>query len=323
MPELRIVFRADAAHSLGTGHVMRCLNLADALADRGALSTFICSRQPGHLGDIIRARGHELEWLPDQTAEVPPAYADALPLAWQADAAATRAILGARGIRPDWLVVDHYSLDRQWEAAVRNAASRIMAIDDLTGREHQCDVLLNQNLVAASDEHLIGQTGDATVLLGPRYALMSPRYAALRRRIPRREGPIRRLLIVLGDAGGTNVPGRVLEGAVALRRDDVLIDVVIALRSPHAEAIRALAASHPNVTVHQSVPDLANLIAAADLAIGGAGMTSWERACLGRPAVVIDLAENQTPLARALAENGLARWIGSALRRVLASSRGR
>lgn len=307
-----VAIRADAARDLGTGHVMRCLNLADGLASRGVAVTFICSPQPGHLGEVIEHRGHGLRWLPPQANPAKRVYTDALPLDCQEDAAATLAAIGEIGSRPSWIVVDHYSFDYQWERALRAGAERIMVIDDLTSRRHDCDLLLNQNMVVPADRHLLGETGDARVLLGPQFALMSPRYALLRDRIPPRQGPVRRLLVFLGDAGPVNVTGRVLDGILALGRQDILVDLVIAMRSPHAAQIREAASAHRFITVHQSTPDLAEQIAAADLAIGGAGATSWERLCLGLPALVIDLAENQRAIARALEAANFATWIGSA-----------
>lgn len=305
-----VVIRADASHAIGTGHVMRCLNLADGLRQKGMSAQFVCSPQEGHVGAVIEARGYPISWLPRRDPSVEPgAYRDALAIGWRQDADDTVSVIKGLPEKPDWLVADHYSLAHEWEAGLRPFVGRILAIDDLTGRRHDCDLLLNQNLVDDSDVALVGEAPGATVLLGPQYALMEPRYAALHERIPLREGPIERLLIFLGDAGGADVTGMALQAFLELGRGDIVVDLVPALRSPHADRIREMARLHPNVHVHQGLPSLAPLIAQADFAIGASGATSWERLCLGLPSLVIALAENQRPIARALHRHGLARWI--------------
>ena len=132
--EVKILFRADASIALGTGHVMRCLALADALKARGADCTFICTASKGDLLDLIEARGHCGRALrPPQGAQ--PA------VDWTVDAELSRT--HAREIGPDWLVVDHYRLGAEWERSLRPSVGKILAIDDI-GRAHSCDALLDQ-----------------------------------------------------------------------------------------------------------------------------------------------------------------------------------
>ncbi len=309
------LIRVDASTSIGTGHVVRCLTLANALAKKGADVSFICREHEGHLCDRIQEQGFAVHRLPAPAdgfrAGATPFHAVWLGAPWQEDAEQTGAAIRTLGVKPDWLVVDHYALDHRWEHALRPLVGRIFAIDDLADRIHDCDLLLDQNLVADIYTRYIGKVpADCSLLLGPEYALLQPIYAELHDRIPPREGPIRRILISFGGADSENLTGRALSAFLSLNRPDIDVDVVISDNSPYASEIRDQVAGHANIHLHGNLPTLAPLMAKADLAIGAAGTTSWERLCLGLPALVVTLAENQRPIADGLHRQGLVRWLG-------------
>lgn len=312
---MRVVFRTDAALAFGTGHVMRCLTLASALRERGAAVSFVCREHEGHLCDLIEERGLAVSRLPAPKAviqtEDTPTHTAWLGASWQEDAGQTRAAIEASGVKPDWLVVDHYALDKRWESVLRASVGRIMVIDDLADRVHDCDLLLDQNLVAQMHTRYADKVPVACgLLLGPEYALLQPIYAELHDRIPPREGPIRRIFIFFGGADSDNLTGRALTAFLHLNRSDIEVDVVITTGGPDAETIRQQVAGHGNIHLHSGLPTLAPLMAKADLAIGAGGVTSWERLCLGLPTLVVTLAENQRPIAKKLQEHGLIRWLG-------------
>ncbi|WP_067072658.1 UDP-2,4-diacetamido-2,4,6-trideoxy-beta-L-altropyranose hydrolase [Methanoculleus horonobensis] len=309
------VFRTDASHTIGTGHVIRCLTLANALAKKGAEVSFIFREHDGHFCDLIEEQGFIIHRLPaaDRKFEAPatPAHAAWLGATWQEDADQTGSIIKTLGVKPDWLVVDHYALDSRWERALRPLVGRIFVIDDLADRAHDCDLLLDQNLFADMQTRYATKVPeDCHLLLGPEYALLQPIYAELHGRIPPREGPVKRILLSFGGADRDNLAGRALVAFLSLNRPDIDVDVVISDSSPYAPGIRAQAAGHANVHLHSNLPTLAPLMARADLAIGAAGTTSWERLCLGLPALVVTLAENQRPIADELQRLGLVRWLG-------------
>ena len=312
---MRVDFRADASLAIGTGHVMRCLTLADALRERGATASFVCRKHEGHLCDLIEERGFAVGRLPEPKAgtcaDDGSAHVASLGAFWQEDATQTRTAIEAAGAKPDWLVVDHYAIDKRWENALRTSAGRIMVIDDLADREHDCDLLLDQNLVAHMDDRYAGKVPAACgLLLGPAYALLQPAYAELHDRIPPREGPIRRIFIFFGGADSDNLTRRALAAFLQLDRPEIEVDAVVTTSGPNAETIRQQVAGRGNIHVHSGLPTLAPLMAAADLAIGAGGATSWERLCLGLPSLVVTLSENQRPIADELNRRRLIRWLG-------------
>jgi UDP-2,4-diacetamido-2,4,6-trideoxy-beta-L-altropyranose hydrolase len=312
----KIVFRVDASLEIGTGHVMRCLTLAEALRDRGCESTFICREHPGNLIDLISERGFTALGLPavDVTQDLGhelnlPAHAAWLGADWRTDAAQTRMAMG--DITADWLVIDHYAIDERWERELRPACRRLMVIDDLADRNHDCDLLLDQNLIEGWQDRYRGNVPEnCALLLGPEYALMQPVYSELHDRLPPREGPIQRILVYFGGADTDNLTGMVISAFETLKSEQVSMDVVINPASPHAEPLRKLASRDGRIRLHEHLPSLAHLMAKADFAVGAGGATSWERCCLGLPSIVITLAENQRPIAAELHKLRLIQWLG-------------
>jgi UDP-2,4-diacetamido-2,4,6-trideoxy-beta-L-altropyranose hydrolase len=310
---MRVVFRADASPIIGTGHVVRCLTLAGALKRQGADVEFVCREMAGGFADAIAAGGYRLHLLspgreaPDRGG---PVHAAWLHASAAEDADATREAI-AGGVRPDWLVVDHYALDARWETALRPHAKRLTVIDDLADRRHDCDLLLDQNLVGNAEIRYAGKVpAHCGFMLGPHYALLQPEYAELHDCIPPREGPIQRILVYFGGGDAHNLTGMAINAFMSLGRADIQLDVVASARSPHAETIHRQVAGQSNIHLHGDLPTLAPLMAGADLAIGAGGATSWERCCLGLPSAVITLAENQRPIAAELARREVIRWLG-------------
>ncbi|QEA40910.1 UDP-2,4-diacetamido-2,4,6-trideoxy-beta-L-altropyranose hydrolase [Pistricoccus aurantiacus] len=314
-----VVFRVDASLTIGTGHVMRCLTLADALREQGAECHFLCRAHPGHLIEAIRAQGFDTDTLPlqpetlEERQDTPRlAHADWLGASWQEDARWSRELI--EGLRPDWLVVDHYALDRCWEEAVLPPGCRLLVIDDLADREHRCDLLLDQNLGRQADDYAGLVPERCTRLIGPRYALLRPEFACLRETsLARRAMPrLKRLLISMGGIDKDNATGTVLDalGDCPLP-EDCRISVVMGGNAPWLAQVKDQAATMPWPTeVAVNVTDMAERMVQADLAIGAAGSTSWERCCLGLPTLMVVLAVNQRIIAGALQAMGAGGLIG-------------
>ncbi|HKP23787.1 MAG TPA: UDP-2,4-diacetamido-2,4,6-trideoxy-beta-L-altropyranose hydrolase [Dongiaceae bacterium] len=290
---MNVLFRADASMALGSGHVQRCLALAAALSAKGASCNFAARDLSGNANALIKAAGHSVFVLPPQPADP------------QNDAAETVQAIADLGT-VDLVIVDHYALDRDWEDAFRPYAHRCAVIDDLANRPHRCDVLIDVSQAedrAAQYEPLVPV--DALLLLGPRYAILRPEFRSIRATMRQRSGALDRVLISFGAIDADN-HSELAWRAVRAVATEAEIDIVLggnALHLKHvAEAIRTDTRTH----LHVDTPAMAKLMAAADLAIGAGGTTTWERACLGLPAIVTAIADNQRDNIRALAETGAA-----------------
>lgn len=310
-----VAIRCDASITIGSGHVRRCLALAEALAERGCSPLFICRDLPGHLAALIRNRGFTVTLLPspsrpfEPAADAPP-HAAWLGVSWMQDAAETEAAIRNAGAQAEWLVVDSYALDGRWSARLRSHVRRILAIDDLNDRPLEADLVLDPGLDASMSRS--AQRGHRADLLGPRYALLDPIYGSLRPQAKVRTAPPRKILISFGGVDTLGVTLMVMETIVALHRPGLEVDVVLSRHSPSFAKAQLIANECPWMRLSEQLPSLAPLMLAADLAFGAAGGTSWERLCLGLPAAVLTMADNQRSVATALQRHHLARWIGDA-----------
>lgn len=321
-----ILFRCDASHSMGSGHVMRCRTLARQLHKRGADVTFLCRRQSGDLIALLEQEFPVLI-LPEQPLSADDGlvgrdlYAAWLGCTQEQDAAHCLQSLAEFDITsPSWLVVDHYGLDACWQLKLlagivtSDANPKLLVIDDLADRFHQADLLLDQNFFGAVTQQRYQNLVPAQCqkLLGPSYALLGPEYAQLHPLIPCRT-ELRRVLVFFGGVDPLNFTVRALEALMDPLFADLAVDVVIGRQSLHSKEVEELVAKRFNTTLHVSLPSLAGLIARADLALGAGGANTWERACLGLPSIVIALAENQLPFTEALDELGCVHFLGQGL----------
>ena len=298
---------------MGHGHVMRCLTLAGALRERGLRSTFVCKQHAGNLCHFIEERGFPVVRLPiteTDSSGLNTPHASWLGSSLIEDAELTRAAIERTGVRPQWLIVDHYALDHHWEIILRPVVNQLMAVDDLADRLHDCDVLLDQNFFLDLQQRYVDKAPpECTMLLGPKYALLQPVYAELHA-LAEPKNAVRRIFVFFGSADTENLTGRAISAFQKLERPDIRLDVVMTSGSASYEAIQKQVSGHSYICLHGSLPSLGPIMAMADLAIGAGGATVWERLCLGLPSIVISLAENQKPVCRDLASAGLIRYLG-------------
>lgn len=311
---MKIAIRTDSSSVIGSGHMMRCKTLADLWRDRGAEVRFVCREHPGNLNHLLRNAAYDVRGLPPGQ-KVPPAhdqYAFSLGVESSEDAAQTLEALV--GFSPDWLVVDHYALDADWERLLRASTRRVLAIDDLANRPHDCDLLLDQNWFGDETERRYDGLVNArcTRLLGPRYAVLQPIYPELRKVLPPRDGFIRQVLVFLGGVDSSNQTTKALQALSAPDLRDLEVHVVVGNANLHEAEIEKLVANRPHTALFRDLPNLAGLMARTDLALGAGGATTWERCCLGLPSIVVAVAENQRGFTTTLAKQGVQQYLGLA-----------
>jgi UDP-2,4-diacetamido-2,4,6-trideoxy-beta-L-altropyranose hydrolase len=278
---------------------MRCLTLADVLAARAVRVRFVSRAQHGNLIELLRERGKTVDVL--AAAEDAPQQVDA-----------EQTVAALRGECPDWLIVDHYELDATWERTVRPHVTKLMVIDDVANRPHVCDLLLDQNYSERSAQRYESLLpAECLRVLGPRYALLRPEYRHFRAAQQPRSGEVRRVLIFFGGSDPQNLTGTALQALSGAQLDDLEVDVVIGANNPHRAALETQAAARARTAVYGARPHLADLMAAADLAVGAGGVTNWERMCLGLPSLVVSIADNQEPGCAALSAVNLIRYLGT------------
>ena len=278
---------------------MRCLALADALRRRGEIVKFICRRIPTRMYELAHSKGHTVTLLDSaicsDTDEL--AHSHWLGTSQHTDAELTIDAINGKTVQ--WLIVDHYGLDARWESVQRESAENILAIDDLADRAHECDALLDQNLHEEMQaRYSVRVPPGCALLLGPKYALLREEFRKARPSMRVRDGGVRRILILMGGVDADKLTLRAID-AVSSLSHSVEVDVVISLQNPAREEIRE-ACERNDYAMHVQPPNIAEFMVSADLSIGSAGSTSWERCCLGLPTICITEASNQEPIAAAL-----------------------
>lgn len=274
----RILFVANAGPEVGGGHVMRCITLARALGERGADCAFASTPDVATLLEVF---GPEIV-REEATGLDPDHIADAL-----------------TGVRFDAVVFDHYGLAREHHEALAKGRTTLV-IDDLADRPLAANLVLDSGPGRQPSDYAL--LTEAQLLLGPEYAPVRPEFAHLRNAaLSRRTGEVRRVLVTLGltDVGG--ITARVVE-RLRLRLNEVALDVVLGASAPSLPGLAKIANRDPRMTLHVDSQDMANLILNADIAIGAAGSSIWERCVLGLPSAILVLAPNQHGAAAALSE---------------------
>lgn len=292
-----LVLRADADARIGSGHVMRCLALAQEWRQQGGEAVFIGRISAESLQHRIVDEGCGLKLLP---ASHPAPD----------DLSAVRAYLAENRSQPGWLVLDGYHFDLSYHDAIRCAGWSLMVIDDYAHLpEYHADILLNQNLYAG--ELIYNTQQGAQHLLGARYALLRREFQEARKQHRDIGGDGRRVLVTMGGADPDNVTGRVVDALLRMNVSGLAVKIVIGPLNPHRSDLEArLQRAGFQVEVLTAVEKMATLMQWADLAVTAAGSTCWELAALGVPMVVTIVADNQERLASAIAAYEAAENLG-------------
>jgi UDP-2,4-diacetamido-2,4,6-trideoxy-beta-L-altropyranose hydrolase len=303
MSSLQVAFRVDASQQIGTGHVVRCLTLAMGLAKQGANITFVSRHMPDYLQELITSQGFSLSILSGDGQQLDGlSHANWLETSQQQDADETISILANSAW--DWLIVDHYALDIRWEKALRSSVKKIMVIDDIADRNHDCDILLDQNYYVDMDVRYKNKVpADCHILVGPKYALLRDEFIEARKIIKSKDGVVKRILVFFGGVDAQNFTGLAIDSISTLKEYQFDVDVVIGASHPNKDEI-INSCKLNGYLLHIQTQKIAQLMADADLTIGAGGSATWEKCCLGLPSIVIATANNQVKQLNDLAASG-------------------
>ena len=301
---MKVLFRVDASVNIGTGHVMRCLTLANRLRRRDVQCAFVSRRLPGDMIEHIENQGFEVLKMP----------ANAL---GSVEHDAQETISTLLRIYPnvtwDWLVVDHYGLNFHFERVLRPMVKKILVIDDLADRVHDCDVLLDQNYYEDMNSRYLGNVPSGCVqLLGPTHALLRDEFSVVNRNQKgKRTGQLKQIMISFG---GSDPEKQTMAAIAAVKLSpqcaNTHLNVVLGQSNPDLRQIEDELSGDPQITLHVQTQKIADLMNEADLCIGAGGTTVWERLFLGLPTIAVATAENQVRTLQDIAKLGLIYYLG-------------
>jgi len=285
-----LVFRPDGGAKIGTGHVMRCLALAQAWMDAGGRASFVMSRGTEMLDARIGSEKTGIARFADEPHGA-------------VDARCTVDV--ARELDATWVVVDGYEFRAEYQDRVRASGLSVMYIDDNgDAPEYVADAVLNQNSYASSALYPRVQS-QTELLLGTRYALLRREFASWRgheRRIP----PVaQRLLITLGGADLDDATSLVVRAAGQAGLGELEVVVLLGAANDREARVRGAAAGTGlSIRVERDTRHMARWMAWADMAVTASGTTCWEVCFMGLPTVAIVTAENQQLVSHDLAARG-------------------
>jgi UDP-2,4-diacetamido-2,4,6-trideoxy-beta-L-altropyranose hydrolase len=317
---MNIVIRTDASFQIGTGHVIRCLTLAEILRLQSARVIFICREHPGNLCDYIESKGFKVLRLAmpgqDEATESDcyndqgPPHLSWLGVSWQKDADETIAILLQE--ETDRLIIDHFGVDISWEHRVKMSVPlKIAVIDGQFDRHHDCDFLLDPNLTENSAERWSSLVPlYCKMFIGPAFTFLRQEFIVERSHLKKRDGLIQKILIAFGGVDEHNATDLAIEAVQKADGFKFDVDVIIGAGNPHRLELEKKCRFLENVTVHSQPPQLARLMAEADLSLGAGGTMAWERCYLGLPTIMIAVADNQNEICRQLDRIGAAVCLG-------------
>jgi len=296
---------------------MRCLTLAENLRDGGALCRFICRNHDGNMIDEIRERGFEVNVLPLNSKNLALAasrssnarleHSHWLGADWVLDASQTKTAIDA--IPLDWLIVDHYAIDRRWERQLRPLYRKLMVIDDLADRPHDCDLLLDQNIGRKAEDYNNLVNDACTILAGPSYALIRNEFWQSRHTGEIHNKNVKNLLVFFGGVDIENYTGRTLNILSEKEFSGLNVDVVIGARHLFGEKIKSTC-KKLNFQCHVQTPNMAELMQKADLYIGAGGGAILERIMMKLPSVATAVADNQVEALKYLGNTGSSIYLG-------------
>ena len=314
---MKIAIRVDASGQIGAGHFMRCLALADALKHISRKIFFISRCLPEYLETLLEEKGHAFVNLIGNSDDYKNLdrldHSYWLTVSQKQDAIESiQALVGQseKSSTWDWLIVDHYALDSRWETELRQIVKKVLVIDDLADRKHDCDILLDQNYYGNMHNRYNKKVPlSCELLLGPKYALLRNEFHKIHPKACPRIGIPKRLLVFFGGFDINNYTMKIIRILSKLDTHGLHVDVVVGGKHPDKIAIESKC-KKLGYSCHVQTNRMAEIISRSDVAIGSGGTVTWERICCLLPTIVITTARNQVIPIKELANLGLLYYLG-------------
>ncbi|OMF91054.1 UDP-2,4-diacetamido-2,4,6-trideoxy-beta-L-altropyranose hydrolase [Paenibacillus sp. FSL R7-0337] len=304
---MRFFFRVDGSAKVGTGHIVRCLALADELGKSMHEVVFICREIPDHFLKLIEKKKiffirHESKYLVGSIE----------------DAHSLLEILNNKfdAIQEDFLIIDHYGIGYDWESVLIKKIDNIMVIDDLANRKHLCNILLDTNLYDDPEKKYKGLLPPRTKkFFGPTYALLREEFLELRNEMIDKGLYVHESINILVCFGGTDPTNETLKVISALELgietdNEFNLTVILGQANPNIDIIKNKCSLFERVKLLIQPPSMALEMSKADIAVCGGGTMTWERYCMGLPAFVIAIADNQIGIAQQGEKRNIDRYLG-------------
>ncbi len=300
---MKILFRADGAPEMGTGHLSRCMALAHALRNRGHQILFLVMDHPGNFSQILKDQGFDFELIPQFKNYKKPVTG--IENTWLGNELQDEISFSSQVIKkfnPAYVVVDHYDIDYRWQKAVKAPGIKIFVIDDLANRQHDCEFLLDQTLgrIRKDYENLIPK--NSQTLLGTEFALLREEFSD--RPDGRSFEDVKNIFVSMGGSDPRGITLQILKGLEKVTKP-LEIDVILKQDSRGFQEVKEIEAkSHHKIRVIKDAKRMSELMKHADIAFGAGGSSAWERCSMALPTLTILVADNQKKVISELSSYG-------------------
>jgi UDP-2,4-diacetamido-2,4,6-trideoxy-beta-L-altropyranose hydrolase len=295
MAEATLLIRADAGPEIGTGHVMRCLALAQGWQDAGGNAVFATTAKIPGLERRLVSEKFAVECVPAQAGSVQ-------------DAALTNEL--ASRVRAKFTVLDGYCFGRDYQAVVKASGQKILVIDDFGQMQgHNSDLVLDQNSGATPD-HYAARAPNTQLLLGPEYVLLRREFSAWREWNRKHEETGTHVLVTMGGADPDNLTLGVMQALKQVQVEGLIATVLVGAANPHVAALERAARGDCSIRLAHSVANVPSEMARADVGIICGGGTLWELLFMGVPVVSYSRGQIQSRILSELAAHGAVSWQG-------------
>lgn len=312
---MNILFRVDGSYTIGSGHVMRCLTLAEHFRKTGNRVMFVIRDLEGGYSEVIKKHDFDLYILKGSrgTNDDTVLHSDWLEVSWEKDAYQTVQVIDRLDIEIDWIIVDHYAIDFKWEVYVgMRTRSKFLIIDDLADRKHNCHILIDQNYSnkkSAAYQELVPR--GCQLLLGPNYAIIREEFLEERKRKTKKKIFNGDVLVFFGGSDSTEETLKLIDILKEMNiNKQRTVHVVVGRNNKHKEHILNFCRSNLNFVYHYDISYMAKLLGRCAFSICAGGSFTWERYCLGVPAIVIAVAYNQVDICEEISCEGIDCYLG-------------
>jgi UDP-2,4-diacetamido-2,4,6-trideoxy-beta-L-altropyranose hydrolase len=285
-----LIIRADASSEIGTGHIMRCLALAEAWQDCGGAVTFVLATSSSLLEERLSSETMKIKYLMSDPGSCTDAY---------------ETIRVAQDLEVKWIVVDGYHFGAEYQKIIKDSGLSLLFIDDYVHADHYyADIVINQNISAYLSlyKHYEPYT---RFLLGTNYVLLRReflKWVGYNRIIPE---VARNVLVTFGGSDPENITLLVIEALKRIQINGLEVIAVIGGINQNYEILQQSVKDRNSFSIRKNVNNMPELMAWADFAISAGGTTCWELAFMGLPSLLYPIAENQKNNVRDLHSNGI------------------
>ena len=284
-----IFIRVDSSTKIGYGHFMRCMALADTLQKNFEIN-FITRSLEGSLISDIQKKGFGIFQF----------YSNSEKINEKNDAQKTISLIKKHGGKKNILIIDNYQLSKKWETYVKPFVHKLIVIDDLPNRSHKCDLLIDQNLHTKVNGLYKGLIPSNCIkLIGPKFSMIRKEFRMMRKSVKPRTFPIKKILVSFGGSDTKNQTSVALN-SIKKMNGKINVDVVVGKANKCKKTLKIFCNKNKHLTYYEQIDNIADLMLSSDLSIGSSGSTTWERCCLGLPAIVSISSNDQRDIANSL-----------------------